>query len=68
MGLGGFDQILQLAIGGIRDGSAFARLNCHPELRRVACHLGSLGNGLVTSVAVHNLLITMKQLSGCGYD
>jgi len=33
MCLGRFDQILRTAIGGIREGSAFAGPRRHPELR-----------------------------------
>ena len=66
MGLGGLDQILQLAIGGFREGAAFSWPHRHPELHRISCHLGSLGNALVTSVAVHHRLIAMQQLAGLG--
>ena len=44
MCLGRFDQTLQPAIGGIREGSAFARSHRHPKLRCRPCHLKSLGN------------------------
>lgn len=61
-----FDQILQPAIGGIREVSAFARSHRHPKLRCRLCHLGSLGNTLVAGIAVNNLLIAMQQLSSGG--
>ena len=66
MCLGRFDQILQPAIGGIREGSAFARSHCHPKLRCHPFHLGSLGNALVAGIAVHHLFIAMQQLSRRG--
>ena len=59
MCLGRFDQTLQPAIGGIREGSALAWPHCNPELCCSASHLRPFGDAMVTSVAVHHLLITM---------
>ena len=55
MCLGRFDQILQPAIGGIRESLVFARSHRHPKLRCRPCHLESLGNALVAGIAMQEL-------------
>lgn len=57
---GRFDQILQTAIGGIREGSPFAGSHRHPKLRCRPCHLGSLDNAMLAGIAVNHLLIAMQ--------
>ena len=51
VGFGGFDQIVQPAIRRIRQKPAFAWSYRHPEFRRLACNIRSLGDALVAGVA-----------------
>jgi len=62
VGFGGFDQIVQPAIRRIRQKPAFAWSYRHPEFRRLACHIRSLGDALVAGVAVDDLLNARQQL------
>jgi hypothetical protein len=62
VGFGGIDQIVQPAIRRIRQKPAFAWSYRHPEFRRLACNIRSLGDALVAGVAVDDLLNARQQL------
>lgn len=66
MGFGRLDEILQPPLGCVRHAAAFTGTDRHPEFRCLVCHLWSLGDALVTGVAVDDLLLAMQQLGRWG--
>jgi hypothetical protein len=62
VGLGRFDQILQLSIWCIWYGSAFAGSHRHPEFRCLASHLRLFGDALVAAIGVDRMLIAVQEI------